>query len=258
MLKNTCYKKILSYIKLCRLKHDIHADMDFNGLKIKSSSLKILNLNDVRSGDILFCRRRRNVPEKSISNVIESFTGGYYTHCAIYIGNSEIIHATSPIVVKDSIQKLLDDYLYIVICRINSIEPEKVERMNNFALEMQGCKYNALGAILSPFKEYRYIIKPNLGKTNIFRKVMCKPKIPKKFFCSQLVLESLRNSGILSDDELFMHYWQSSNWTPTGFAKYGYGNTFCLIGYLVNDKQELDGNDFFMSNSVRKKFEKIY
>ena len=42
-------------------------------------------------------------------------------------------------------------------------------------------------------------------------------------------------------------YFQSSNWTPNGLAKFGYGDFLYLIGYLGD---EVDENDYFLSGNM--------
>ena len=97
-------KSLLNKINELRIKKDMSADREYDGLSFSSSINKKIDMENLLNGDFLFCRPR-SVDLDYKRRLIQSSTGGYYTHCAIYIGNGEIIDAASVgrILVSDKI-----------------------------------------------------------------------------------------------------------------------------------------------------------
>lgn len=120
-----------------RLYKDLKAGVEFDMVRF-SDGVNVINKGDLLEGDFIFCRPSKN-PDKlsKQSKIIQSFTGGYYTHTAIYIGNNKIIHAVKPRVEECDLDKLLDNYDYLVVVRVWGNNEEffshRREKIVNFA-----------------------------------------------------------------------------------------------------------------------------
>lgn len=235
---------ILSYIKKFRIKRDIEADREYEGIRYKRKNHAV-SIDVLQEGDFLFCRPRRDVEGKNIqSNVIQSFTGGYYTHCAIYIGNGEALHAVQPCVARILLDDLLKEYDYLVATRLHSTNNKS---LINFVNQNIGKPYNLKGAIYAPYFEEKYVVRQNIrymGKP----KISSRRQIKNKLFCSQLLMEYMAYN-CLEQHQQVERYFQSEYWTPTGLAKYGYGDFFKLIGFL-SAPANFD-RDYFLTGNMQ-------
>lgn len=238
--------KLFNKLNHHRIKKDIQADVEYDGLRFTTIEDKKVNISNLIDGDFLFCRPHTGSDIQK--QAIQFSTGGYYTHCAIYVGNGEIIDAVRPTVRKIELSELLKNYRYVVVVRIfgNKEYPDRQLKIVDYAKNNINKKYNLNGAIISPIKEEKNVIKTHT-------KHQCNSLTYKKrsqnddsLFCSQLLIGALCASGYIGDaqDE---KYFQSENWTPNGLAKYGYGRLFELVGYLGND---VDKDDYFISGNM--------
>ena len=245
-LKIKIKKILLNKINELRIKKDMSADREYDGLSFSSSINKKIDMENLLNGDFLFCRPR-SVDLDYKRRLIQSSTGGYYTHCAIYIGNGEIIDAVWPTIRKIKLAELLKEYRYIAALRIhgNEINLDRQEKIVNYAKDQINKKYDYISAISSPIREVNNVIAQHLEYQGnpISEKSNNQED---SFFCSQLLMEAALASGYFDhvQDE---KYFQSSNWTPNGLAKFGYGDFLYLIGYLGD---EVDENDYFLSGNM--------
>ena len=272
---------MLKKIKEKRMKKDYDALVDYKGIRIlidednNVTQPCILTLDQLKKGDILFCRYEKRPWYKSLNRnkilpfIIDNLTGGYYTHCAIYVGEGFIIDAVPLRVRKIKLEQLLEEYSYIVVTRfpfsatLDSIfpddekqYPENQSKMAKFAAEQVGKCYDLCGAKNSVKKEEENVIACHLGNTDpsyIFYN-KGKQEIPSKFFCSQLVMECIRHTDVLTEEQLMQKYFHSDSRTPTGLAKYGYVNLIGLIGYMARKPNYIALNDYFLTNTMDEKF----
>lgn len=247
-----CYPS--NIIKKMRLKNDIKADKEYEGVQIIPYTPQTLKLKDLEPGDIIFCRFVQNFNWYDLSKIqpkiIETFTAGYYSHCAIYLGDNTFIEATLPKVREITLEDLRDGYKYLAVTRINFSEENK-ENIIKYAKKQIGKSYNICGAILSPIREHRNVINVyNTGDSAYIYKNTASQKESKKFFCSELVMECIRQSGILTPEQLDMKYFHSNSRTPTGLAKYAYGDILKHIGYMAKNYHDIDCNDYFITNQM--------
>lgn len=98
-----------------------------------------MNINNLKKGDVIFIV---DEAEKNISNLSIGFGGYSYYHCALYIGNGDILEA---IPVAGVIQTKLSKYLNkkTLISRVSENE-EFLEEVVNNAREFIGFAYNDL------------------------------------------------------------------------------------------------------------------
>lgn len=241
--------KILYKIRKVRLKRDELADRESDCICINSQKSHVISQSNLNTGDFLFCRPRVKANNTNIqSSLIQSVTGGYYTHCALHIGNGKIIHAVSPKVREDSLIDLLKEYDYLVATRLQCIA--NPSHIISYAQKQLNKPYNLCGAVLSPFFEWKYVVSQHI-------KDMENPLITnervldkKSLFCSQLLMESMFHCGYLDNLQACERYFQSEYWTPTGLAKYGYGDFFTLVGFLSNNQNNNFNQDYFLTNNM--------
>lgn len=247
-------QSILNFKYNKRLKKDIASDADCHGIRNSTVDEKIITPEDLLAGDFLFCRPSEDHHAPSMSGVIQSVTGGYYTHCAIYISNDKIIHAVSPCVEENTLESLIKQYRYIVAVRIhgNDKNKERTKKIVDYAKSQLGKKYNKIDAARSPSGEEKHsIIETNPeNMTKAFQQITGDRKEKDKLFCSQLVMEAIYKCGYISEAQAKTKYLQSEYWTPTGLAKRGYGDMFRLVGYLSENRDQLDQDDYFISGTT--------
>ena len=248
---------ILSHIKKSRIKQDMLADREYEGIPLREEdyAISIDDIHDkLQEGDFLFCRAKEDKEEIDLqSKVIQSVTGGYYTHCGLYIGSGEVLHAVKPCVTKISVNDLLQDYNYLVVTRLNCIGDRQ---LTDFVNQNINKEYNLKGAIKSPSLEKKYIVYPNQNISNLLsiknKKNNQKRTIKTELFCSQLLMEYLSYNGCLTERQQKEEYFQSENWTPTGLAKYGYGDFFKLIGFIHDKNEKADfSKDYFLTGNMK-------
>ncbi len=244
---------ILEKIRINRLKKDINNDRDFIGIPLNNSSdITYLQEDELEMGDILFFASGVVEKRDMISLLIESFTAGYYIHCAIYVGNGNIVEAQKDGVNEKKLNERREKYAYLCVVRMK-VSMDAKSRMVSIARSFIGYKYNLYGAICAPKNEEKHILRANSSITKMFSTVD-KIKKNKRLFCSQLIMECIRESGALCDEELGLDYFQSQNWTPTGLAKYGFPDFFEFVGYLIHNIDHFNDKDYFLSNSMDPSF----
>lgn len=210
---------------------------------------KILNSKDLLFGDVLFS----NTNSWS-SEIIRRFTEGSYSHCAIYIGNNEImdVNKNGGIRTKD-IKEFIKECNYIVVTRIPQLPKRKV-MMQSYINELKGkgYHYNNKGAFLSLFREFYTLYKRSyFKKYNILLKNFMFKDFKrndkklnysryKKYFCSQLILDIYAQSGYNMTE-----YQNPAKWTPNGLVREGF---FRFFGYMNKDNNllKISKSDYFL------------
>jgi len=203
-------------------------DRRYEGIWLGSAPKLIKDHRGLRAGDVLFCSRGR---KGWLAELIQNTTDGVYTHCGIYVGKGQVIHADRQGVQEISLEDFITDYAYIAVTRCPGTGKRRSRKILNFARDCANkrFRYNLIGAALVPLLEYLNIKKHY--DPHDFRKFL-PPKsglpklLRKRFFCSQFVVQCYIECGYIDADD---RYYQSRYWSPTGLAE---ENIFELIGFM--------------------------
>lgn len=153
----------------------------------------------LRPGDILLTAAR------SLSSTgIQLFTTAPVSHAALYIGDGEVAEAVGEGVRTRSVEAVLADEDIVVALRHPRIGDAHAERMQGFARDQMGRRYNYLGVVLqAPFSLERRLCELPAVPTPV--RDACIQGIATlqlgtgdddRFFCSQFVLEAYRVAGL--------------------------------------------------------------
>lgn len=219
----------------------------YNDREMIVPNIGTININEIKIADILLCGP--SISEK-VNDIIQNTTDGTFIHCALYIGNDIIIDMTTKGIRRIKISNFIDNYSYIAIMRSQRVNLN-IDAVINFAKqkEKRKCKYNWIGAILSPIKEYNnikwfYASMPhntnyNLKKPNFNKKSFL---LSERYFCSELIMDCFKAAD---DIDKYEKYYKSDKWSPTGIAE---DSMFSFMGYLGDEKiwSKIDKLDPFL------------
>jgi hypothetical protein len=205
---------------------------------------KLLTEKDLLPGDVLFCGGGRG---EKMRDLIRLATAGEYVHCALYIGNGEIVDVVLSGARRISLNTLLEKYSYVAATRCpgNEAYPERRKRLVTFGVAMSvksgdRLKYNHFGAPLAAVKEIADIRKPDVR----WRKepqLSNSPKIAKRMFCSEFIINAYVDCEYMRRNDPFS---QASRRTPNGLAE---ENIFEHLGYMsINGWDGVSKDDHFL------------
>lgn len=190
---------------------------------------KLLLEKDLLPGDVLFCG---SGPGEKIRDIIQLTTVGEYVHCALYIGNCEIVDVVRSGARRIKLSDLLSEYSYLAATRCpgNEEYPERRQKLVAFGVAMSAgngdcLKYNHLGAPLAALYEIADIRKLDV----LWRKeprLSSKPKKAKRMFCSEFIINAYVDCGYMRQNDPFT---QASRRTPNGLAE---ERIFTHLGYM--------------------------
>jgi hypothetical protein len=197
--------------------------------------------SDLQIGDVLFC-----APKKWKSRLIQLSTAGAYTHCGIYLGNSQVADSTIYRGVSISALSAFETkYQYVMVTRcpgISSDPNDSLERKRDISIRIASLKnyieihvakrvcYNLFGAVLVPFREWLFIKQFSWEHStrleHLFSLIIPKRIYRDSMFCSEFVVRCFMNCGYIPSDEY------SHVFSPTALATDG---IFDRVGYRSSD-----------------------
>ncbi|WP_313388730.1 YiiX/YebB-like N1pC/P60 family cysteine hydrolase [Achromobacter aegrifaciens] len=204
-------------------------DRRFQGLWMGDAP-ELLTRERLLAGDVLFCGQSK---QDKRTELIQKTTDGVYVHCGVYIGNGSVVDARSNGMRETSLEQFVADYSYIAVTRSHGAHEERSKKIVQFARRCveYRLRYNLLGAILVPLREYL-----NLRKHYFFywkqdkrrpRKPTWASTIRKGYFCSEFVVQCYVECGYVDEEQTYYH---RGNWSPTGLAE---ENLFEFLGFMA-------------------------
>ena len=126
------------------------------------------------------------------------------SHAAVYLGDNQVVEAVGEGIRRRTVANVLAEEVTVVAFRHPGITAEHVARMNAFATQHVGQKYNYVGIMLqAPFTIERRACElplvPSLVRDFCIRGVAAVQLglgRNDQFFCSQFVLEAYRTAGL--------------------------------------------------------------
>jgi len=126
------------------------------------------------------------------------------SHAAVYLGDNQVVEAVGEGIRRRTVADVLAEEVTVVAFRHPGITAEHVARMNAFATQHVGQKYNYVGIMLqAPFTIERRACElplvPSLVRDFCIRGVAAVQLglgRNDQFFCSQFVLEAYRTAGL--------------------------------------------------------------
>jgi hypothetical protein len=216
--------------RLIRWKQDNlkrRTDRRFEGLWMAPAP-KLLDAQELLAGDVLFCGQAKR---DKVTELIQNTTDGVYVHCGIYVGDDTVVDAVGAGVREVSLVQFVSDYAYVAVTRSPGANRERSKEIAQFARRCvnAGLRYNYIGAVLAPLREYLNIRKHyNVAARK--RLIRVRPRRPKaarrSYFCSEFVVQCYIECGYIGQEH---SYFQSGCWSPTGLAE---ENMFGLVGFM--------------------------
>lgn len=218
---------------------------------------ELLTREDLLAGDVLFCGQAKH---NKRTELIQKSTDGVYVHCGVYIGDGRVVDALGSGMRETSLERFVADYTYVAVTRSPGANQERSEKIVQFARRCvkSRLRYNLLGAMLVPLREYLNIRKHYLfywkpGKRR-HRKPTWKKTARRGFFCSEFVVQCYVECGYIDDDQ---DYYHKGNWSPTGLAE---ENIFEFLGFMAAggleavhpDDPHLAGNGWVLTPEGRQ------
>ena len=208
---------------------------------------------ELQTGDVLFCS-----PHIRKGWLIQQSTAGVYTHCAIYIGDSQVADSTPCRGVSISPLSEFDkQYRYIAVARCPGIwtEPNDSEnrqqeikyRKNAIKRYVKICegmkvRYNPIGALFVPFREWLWIKQSSWERNSkldwLLFLFVTKRGGHGAMFCSEFVHRCFVACGHLNKEE------HSHLLSPNALSE---DDTFGFVGYRsLGGLQLVNENDPFL------------
>ncbi|MBG9386885.1 YiiX/YebB-like N1pC/P60 family cysteine hydrolase [Caenimonas aquaedulcis] len=126
------------------------------------------------------------------------------SHASIYIGGQKVAEAVGEGIRQRTVEELLAEESTVVAFRHPGVSPEHASRMQAFAREQTGSRYNVMGVMLqAPFSIERRLCELPLLPSPL--RDFCVQGVAAvqlglgsndRFFCSQFVLEAYRRAGL--------------------------------------------------------------
>ncbi len=180
------------------------AALQFQNLALNpSNGGHLVAAADLQPGDIIL------TAENGLNSVgIRIATLSPVSHAAIYLGNQMVAEAVGSGIRRRSVAALIKEEATVVALRHPKLTEEHAERINAFAAQHEGSKYNYVGVVLqAPFALERRMcelpLMPSLVRDFCIRGVAAVQLglgSNKHFFCSQYILEAYRSAGLALTD----------------------------------------------------------
>lgn len=160
---------------------------------------QLIGTESLQPGDILLSSAR-----SLTSAGVRLVTLSPVSHAAVYVGDDRIVEAVGSGVRVRNVGTMLQEESVIVALRHPDLAEDHGERIRAFAMSRIDTRYNHLGIVLqAPFSINRRICElpllPELVRDYCVRGIAAVhlgPVPNDRFFCSQLVLEAYRQSGL--------------------------------------------------------------
>jgi len=153
-----------------------------------------LGAEDLQAGDVFV-----STTDAVISQAIKVASWGQYSHAALYVGNGQVIDATAKGVTQRSLREFLTEASRVGVLRVKRLNRESRERVVGNARKLVGREYSYRGLVGMALDRMACFAKNTLDAVRCLRAVASVPKAfmgRDSYFCSQLVDNVLRNSGI--------------------------------------------------------------
>jgi hypothetical protein len=209
---------------------------------------RLLDKQELEPGDVLFCapRLQRRKYARWISRLIQTSTDGVYTHCGVYLGFGRVADSNASGVRIVTLEEFEEHFRYLAVARCPGITSKRARAIRLYAhlCWSRGARYNFLGALLLPLREYywlrhyyAYALRGARKPVSNFNKFRGKGL----FFCSEFVVQCFKACGYIPQND---RSYQSHIWTPTGLAE---ENIFTLVGYRSTEGlQSVSKSDPFL------------
>jgi hypothetical protein len=205
---------------------------------------------ELEPGDVLFCvpKQTRSKYDRLLSGLIQRASDGVYTHCGIYLGNTEVAHSIASGVRINSLREFEQSCRYTAVTRCPGMNERRARAIRFYArlCHRRNARYNFLGAMLLPFREYLWLQHCyRCIRREVYKVESRSKKIGGKgvLFCSEFVVQCFKACGYIPREHPMF---KSHIWSPTGLAE---ENIFSLIGYRSSDGlQSVSKDDPFLGN----------
>ena len=157
-----------------------------------------LTEKDLRAGDILL-----SAGPGLVAAGVQLVTLASVSHAALYVGNGLIVEAVRPQVQVRHLDDVLAEERLVLVLRYPDMTPEQGHAVSSYALQKSGAGFNFLGVTLHvPLAVSRRACELPLVPAP-FRDVCIRSfgviqvaAVGDRVFCSQLVLEAYRQTGL--------------------------------------------------------------
>ncbi len=204
-----------------------------------------LDLNQIKPGDVLFCGPKTAESGHKLGvrdKVIQFFTDGIYTHCALYLGNEKVVHAVYPGVEIIDFHEFEKEYRYLSVTRLLGSNHQHIQRIVRYAerCARNKVRYNLLGALLLPLRQLlllAYKTRSYYDRTAAQFRAFRGTKLNLErgaVFCSEFVIRCYKVCGCI--DRQTNYFYSANYWSPSFLAK---SKLFRLVGYWAPQGLEM-------------------
>lgn len=211
-----------------------------------SAEGKILDLNQLKAGDVLLC-----YGEGPIADKINKKTGSEYSHAAICYSATEAVDSGGGFVRKVAISDIVGYYSHVAVFRSPiAWSPQHVAAMNIFLDKVIGdkCKYNMAGLVgFVRRKENHELTLPKQLEAYFAGELEPDSFSKDAYFCSELVADCFAAAGFLHPSAAVVY--KADTYAPGDLGKDPTFGTF--VGYLTDgDAAEIPEDDEFINDAT--------
>jgi hypothetical protein len=209
-----------------------------------STEGKILDLGQLKAGDVLLC-----YGEGKIGDKIAKHTGSDYSHAVICYSATEAVESGGGLVQKVAISDIVADYSHVAVFRSPvAWSPQHVTAMNIFLDNVIAakCKYNIVGVFtFVRRKENHELTLPQQIEAYFAGELKPDSFSKDAYFCSELVADCFAATGFLHPSASVV--FKSDTYAPGDLGKDPTFGTF--VGYLtLGDASQIPEDDEFIDN----------
>jgi uncharacterized protein YycO len=159
----------------------------------------MLTVNDLRPADILL-----STGDATVSAAIRAGTGSRFSHASIYVGDSEIIEAIDPGVVRQSLARAMSDDTLVCVYRRIRMSDAQARQVIRYATTQVGKSYDVAGAVGAGASSGRGLVirvfagamMPVVGTALAAADAINQFNPDRSFFCSELVAMAFAEAGV--------------------------------------------------------------
>ncbi|UTV99864.1 hypothetical protein KDW99_01560 [Marinomonas rhizomae] len=144
---------------------------------------KFISVGQLQVGDIIL-----STSEGSVSSTVRVGTNSKFSHARIYIGDSEVIEAIDPRVIRDNIIDLIEHDTYTYVYRYPNLSATQKSKIVEYSSNQIGKEYDLSGALSSSVTG-ALLLGPLPKLQNLINSEF-------DFFCSELVAFSYKSAGV--------------------------------------------------------------
>jgi len=199
-----------------------------------------LKIANILAGDVLLCFSSMTAEEAQA-------VGTGYSHTAIALTEQRALEASTAGVHVVPIARLLDEYDHIAVLRNPELwDQSRLQKLEDFAAQVAGKKFNMLGLTKFPERKDRYQDDLMKRVEGFFEGTEPEVKTERGvYFCSELTTAAFINVGII--DQSAAVIFTPETFSPSDIGKDKAFGFFCgyvksHVGYVVPE------DDYFKNN----------